>query len=163
MKPEDPRDEDPRDDYHLTDNYDREDNDNENGNQQYDDIIPKLRSNRQNNYDHIKGRDRDGSLPTIARPEEFGQHGKNHAHSHIILQSMTMAQYNLIQGIKKIGYKGKEDGITELQQLYDQAISDPLMNGYNNPEEHKGALQYLMSLKENESGIKVRGCVDGIP
>jgi hypothetical protein len=52
------------------------------------------------NYGHLKGRDGDGSLPSVARPEEF-KGGSNQAH--IILQSIILTQYNLKQGIKKIG------------------------------------------------------------
>jgi hypothetical protein len=38
--------------------------------------LPKLRQNRVPSYGHLKGRDGDGSLPTIARPDEFkgGRH-----------------------------------------------------------------------------------------
>ena len=33
--------------------------------------LPRLRQNRTPSYGHLKGRDGDGSLPTVARPEEF--------------------------------------------------------------------------------------------
>jgi hypothetical protein len=52
----------------------------------------------------------------IARPQEF-RTGKHHAY--VILQSIIMTQYNLKQGIKKFGDKGKQAVLTELQQLYD--------------------------------------------
>jgi hypothetical protein len=50
-------------------------------------LLPRLRRNRTPNYGHLKGRDGDGSLPTVARPEEF--RGSRHQ-SHIILQSIIM-------------------------------------------------------------------------
>jgi hypothetical protein len=42
----------------------------------HDAPLPKLRRNRARSYKHLKGRDGDGSLPTIARPHEFcsGKH-----------------------------------------------------------------------------------------
>jgi hypothetical protein len=81
-----------------------------------DALLPKLRKKRAPTYGHLKGRDGNGSLPTIARPQEF-RTGKHHAY--IILQSIIMTQYNLKQGIKKFGDKGKEVVLTKLQQLYD--------------------------------------------
>ena len=45
--------------------------------------LPRLRRNRTPNYSHLKGREGDGSLPTVARPKEF----KSNKHSsHVILQ-----------------------------------------------------------------------------
>jgi hypothetical protein len=68
-------------------NDDADDNNND-----VDAPLPRLRRNRTPNYGHMKGRDGDGSLPTVARPEEF--RGGRHQ-SHIILQSIIMTQYNL--------------------------------------------------------------------
>jgi hypothetical protein len=34
--------------------------------------LPRFRRNRGLSYAHLKGREGDGSLPTVARPEEFG-------------------------------------------------------------------------------------------
>jgi hypothetical protein len=59
--------------------------------------LPRLRKKRAPTYGHLKERDGDGSLPTIARPQEF-RTGKHHAY--LILQSIIMTQYNLKQGIK---------------------------------------------------------------
>jgi hypothetical protein len=61
--------------------------------------LPRLRRNRTPNYGHLKGRDGDGSLPTVAWPDEFN--GGPHQ-VHIILQSIIITQYNLKQKIKKI-------------------------------------------------------------
>jgi hypothetical protein len=58
-----------------------------------------------NRKPNLKGRDGNGSLPTVARPHEFGG-GRYQAH--IILQSIVMTQYNLKQGIKKSVIKGNK-------------------------------------------------------
>jgi hypothetical protein len=91
----------------------------ENSNQPLDEPIPRLRRNRSRTYGHLKGRDRDGSLHTIARPHEFCG---GHHQAHVILQSIVMTQYNLRQGIKKFGTKGKAAVMEELQQLYDRDV-----------------------------------------
>jgi hypothetical protein len=56
--------------------------------------LPRLRRNRQPDYAHLKGRDGNGLLPTVARPHEFH-------HAHLILEHIVMTQYNMKQGIKK--------------------------------------------------------------
>jgi hypothetical protein len=107
--------------------------------------LPRLRRNQTPNYSHLKGRNGDGSLPIVASPEDF-QNGMHHAH--MILQSIVMTHYNLKQGIKKFGDKGKEAVLAELQQLYDRAVMEPVQKYDLTPEERKGALCYLMFLKE---------------
>jgi hypothetical protein len=122
-------------------------------------LLPRLRRNRTPNYGHMKGSDGDGSLPTLARPEEF--RGGRHQ-SHVILQSIIMTQYNLKQGIKKFGDLGKAAVLTELQQLYDRDVMRPVNKYDLTPAERKGALRYLMFLKEKRCGtIEGRGCADG--
>jgi hypothetical protein len=75
-----------------------------------------------------------------------------------------MTQYNLRQGIKTFGDQGKAAVLTELQQLHDRAVMNPVNKYDLTPEERKGALRYLMFLKEKRSGtIKARGCADGRP
>ena len=121
--------------------------------------LPRLRPNRTLGYGHLKGRDGDGSLPTVARPDEFkgGRH-----QSHVILQNIIMTQYNMKQGLKQFGDKGKAAVLVELQQLYDRDVMTPTNKYSLTPEERKGALQYLMFLKEKRCGlIKARGCADG--
>jgi hypothetical protein len=121
--------------------------------------LPKLRRNRMPSYGHLKGRDGDGSLPTIARPDEF-KGGRNHAH--VILQSIILTQYNLKQGIKKFGDNGKAAVLVELQQLHDRHVMKPVGKYDLTAGERKGALRYLMFLKEKRCGmIKGRGCADG--
>jgi hypothetical protein len=120
---------------------------------------PRLRRNRIPNYGHLKGREGNGSLPTVARPNEF-KGGRYQ--SHVILQSIIMTQYNLKQGIKIFGDKGKKAVLTELQQLYDRDVMTPINKYDLTPDERKGTLRYLMSLKEKRCGtIKGRGCADG--
>jgi hypothetical protein len=65
--------------------------------------LPRLRRNRTPSYKHLKGCAGNGSLPTVARPREFG--GRHQ--SHVILQSIILTQYNLKQGINKFGDDGK--------------------------------------------------------
>jgi hypothetical protein len=123
-----------------------------------DQLLPRLQRNCIPSYGHLKGRDGDGSLPSVARPDEFkgGPY-----QSHVILQSIIMMQHNLKQGIKKFGDKGKEAVLVELQQLYDSDVMAPINKYDLTPEERKGALQYLMFLKEKRCGtIKGRGCAD---
>jgi hypothetical protein len=133
----------------------------ENDNQPPNEPIPLLRRNRARTYGDLKGRDGDGSLPTIARPHEFCG---GHHQAHVILQSIVMTQYNLRQGIKKFGMKGKAAVMEELQQLYDRDVMQPISKNDLSPEERKGALRYLMSLKEKRCRkIKGRGCADGRP
>ncbi len=94
----------------------------------------------------------------MARPQEFG--GRHQ--SHVILQSIILTQYNLKQGIKKFGDDGKAAVLAELQQLYDRNVMKPVGKFDLTAEERKGALRYLMFLKEKRCGtIKGRGCADG--
>jgi hypothetical protein len=108
--------------------------------------IPRLRRNITPSFKHLKGRDGDGSLPTVAQPHKF-RGGKYQAH--VILQSIIFTQYNLKQGIRKFGNNGKAAVLVELQQLYDQSVMDPINKYDLTAEERKGALRYLMFLKEN--------------
>jgi hypothetical protein len=107
--------------------------------------IPRLRRNRTPSFKHLKGRDGDGSLPTVAQPHKFCG-GKYQAH--VILQSIIFTQYNLKQGIQNFGDDGKGAVLVELQQLYDRSIIDPINTYDLTAEERKGALRYLMFLKE---------------
>ena len=84
-----------------------------------------LRSRRTRNYRHLKGQDGDGSLPTVARPEEFG-HGVRIHDSHLILKNVVMSQYSMKQGIKRFGDKGKHAVLNELQQLHDRDVGEPV-------------------------------------
>jgi hypothetical protein len=88
------------------------DSDDETDNNAPEQPLDRLRQKRAPNYRHLKGRDGNGSLPTVARPHEFG--GGRHQ-SYVILQSIIMTQYNLKQGIRKFGDEGKAAVLTELQ------------------------------------------------
>jgi hypothetical protein len=61
-----------------------------------------------------------------------------------------MTQYNLKQGIKRYGDKGKAAVLVELQQLYDRVVMEPVDKYNLTAEERKGALRYLMCLKEKK-------------
>ncbi len=61
------------------DDDEKNDDDNESDDESDDDDedhgelpLPRLRRNRTPSYRHLKGRAGDGSLPTVARPQEFG-------------------------------------------------------------------------------------------
>jgi hypothetical protein len=93
------------------------------------------------------------------RPEEFkgGRH-----QLYVILQSVIMAQYNLKQGIEQFSNRSKAAIRVELQQLYDRDVMKPVDKYNLTPEKRKGALCYLMFLKEKRSRkIKGRGYADG--
>jgi hypothetical protein len=122
-------------------------------------LLPRLRKNRKPSYKHLKGRDGDGSLPTVARPDEF-KGGKHQAN--VILQNIILTQCNLKQGIKKFGDDGKAAVLVELQQPCDRDVMQPVNKHNLTPAERKGALRCLMFLKEKRCGtIKGRGCADG--
>jgi hypothetical protein len=76
-----------------------------------------------------------------------------------------MTQYNLKQGIKRFGRtKGKDAVLEELQQLYDRDVMQPINKNDLRPKERRGALRYLMFLKEKRcEKSKGRGCADGRP
>jgi hypothetical protein len=134
-----------------------------------DDQQSSLRTSRRRgggkpNYSHLKGQDGDGSLPTAAQPQEFGANRISNNDAYLILESIVLTQYNLKQGRKKLGDKGKQAVLNELQQLYDRDVIEPIDPSDLTPEERKGALRYLMFLKEKRDGmIKGRGCADGRP
>jgi hypothetical protein len=145
---------DPKDDDNSNDAAETESHDSEPLNAP---PLPRLRRDRERNYAHLKGRDGDGSLPTVARPHEFH-------HAHLVLEKIVMTQYNMRQGIKKFGEHGKQAVLAKLQQLYNRDVMDPVNKYDLLGEARKGALQYLMFLKEKRCGtIKGRGCADGRP
>jgi hypothetical protein len=107
--------------------------------------MPKLRRKKTPSFKHLKRCDGDGSLPTVAGPHKF-RDGKHQAH--VILQTIILTQYNLKQGIKKFGDTGKAAVLVELQQLCDQSVMDSINKYDLTAKERKGALRYLMFLKE---------------
>jgi hypothetical protein len=126
--------------------------------------LPRFRRNQGLSYTHLKGREGDGSLPTVARPEEFGASQVSPNEAFLILESVMLTQYNLKQGIKRFGDRGKTAVLDELQQLYDRDVMEPLNPNNLSPAERKDTLRYLMILKEKRCGtIKGRGCADGQP
>jgi hypothetical protein len=77
-------------------------------NQQSNQRTSRCRGGEKPNYSHLKGREGDGSLPTAARPQEFGANRISNNDAYLILESIVLTQYNLKQGIKKFGDKGKQ-------------------------------------------------------
>jgi hypothetical protein len=122
-------------------------------------LLPRLRRNRKPGCKHLKGRNGDGSLLPVARPDEFK--GRKHQ-AYVILQNIILTQHNLKQGIKKFGDDGKAAVLVELQQPCDRDVMQPVNKHNLTPTERKGALRCSMFLKEKRCGtIKGRGCADG--
>jgi hypothetical protein len=126
--------------------------------------LPRFQRNRGLNYAHLKGREGDRSLPTVTRPEEFGASRVSNHETFLILENVVLTQYNLKQGIKRFGDKGKTTVRDELRQLHNLDVMEPIDSSSLTPAERRGALRYLMFLKEKRCGkIKGRGCADGRP
>jgi hypothetical protein len=102
--------------------------------------LPRFRRNRGLSYTHLKGREGDGSLPTVARPEEFGASRVSQNEAFLILKSVVLTQYNLKQGIIQFGERGKNAVLDELQQFYDRDVMEPLDPSNLSPAKRKGAL-----------------------
>jgi hypothetical protein len=87
---------------------------------------------------------------------------RDYSHLHTTLEDIVMTQHTLKKGIKLFGQAGIEAVLKELQQLHDRRVLEPKHADALSYHERKGALQYLMFLKQKRSGkIKGRGCADG--
>jgi hypothetical protein len=127
--------------------------------------LPRFRRNRGLSYAHLKVREGNGSFSTLARREEFGASRVSQNEALFILESVVLTQYNLKQGIKRFEDRGKTTPVLdELQQLSNWDVMEPIDPSNLSPAKRKGALRYLMFLKEKRCGkIKGRGCADGRP
>jgi hypothetical protein len=77
-----------------------------------------------------------------------------------ILQAVALTQYHVKKGLKVFGKKGADAVLSELQQVHDLEVLDPVSN--LTEDEKAAALEYLMFLSEKRDGrIKARGCADG--
>ena len=89
------------------------------------------------------------------RPRDYG-------HLHTSLEHSVMTQHNMKTGLKLFGEAGTDAVIKELRQLHEREALEPKNPDYMTKEEKRGALPYLMFLKQKRNGtIKGRGCADG--
>ena len=106
--------------------------------------VPDLRS-------ELKSR----QAPGVLCPKE--QHT-----DHEDLEATVMTQLNMKQGIKTFGRAGVDAVQSELKQLHDREVMQPIHADELSHEQKKASLQYLMFLKQKRCGkIKGRGCADG--
>jgi Reverse transcriptase (RNA-dependent DNA polymerase) len=77
-------------------------------------------------------------------------------------EETIMTQYTLKKGLQQFGEKGTAAVSSELQQLVDREVMEPVHAGEMTPDKRSKALNYLMFLKEKRDGkVKGRGCADG--
>ena len=67
-----------------------------------------------------------------------------------------MLQYNMKQGVKTFGDKGKQAVLNELQQLHDRDVGEPVHKNAMGNDEIKCTLRYLMFLKEKKRRVNKR-------
>ncbi|VEU38525.1 unnamed protein product [Pseudo-nitzschia multistriata] len=78
------------------------------------------------------------------------------------VHTILLTQYGMKQGIKIFGERGLQAVKTELQQLHDREVVEPVPAKELTADQKAKALAYLMFLKEKRCGkIKGRGCADG--
>ena len=80
------------------------------------------------------------------------------------IEAFVMTQYTADRGVKLFKEKGVAAVMKEMQQLHKRKVGSPMPPALIKPEEKKGALHYIMFLKEKRCGtIKGRGCANGKP
>ena len=80
------------------------------------------------------------------------------------LIGVIMTQYHVLKGLRVFGEAGVVGVRKELQQLHDRKIPNPVHPEGLSKEQFAKVLEYLMFLKEKQSGvIKGCGCADGCP
>ena len=78
------------------------------------------------------------------------------------LKHTVLTQYTLKKGLKVFGPKGTEAVFSEMKQLHDRNVCEPVHVKSLSIEQKNKALGYLMFLKQKRCGcIKGRGCADG--
>jgi hypothetical protein len=78
------------------------------------------------------------------------------------LEHTALTQYSVKKGLKIFGEAGATAVIKEMQQLDQLNVIEPKAASMLTRAEKKGALEYLMFLKQKRCGrIKGRGCADG--
>ncbi|MGL4350555.1 MAG: reverse transcriptase domain-containing protein, partial [Plesiomonas shigelloides] len=107
-----------------------------------------LRPRRERNYGHLHA--------TFAESNGVD----NDAEDEVL--GFAMQQVSMKKGIKLFGEKGTAAVETELQQLHDRKVMEPVDGKKLSWEEKRKALPYLMFLKDKRDGkVKARGCADG--
>jgi hypothetical protein len=87
---------------------------------------------------------------------------RDYGHLHTTLEHTVMTQYSVKKGLKIFGEAGVEAVVSELKQLHDRAVIEPVQASTLSREDKHKALAYLMFLKKKRTGkIKGRGCADG--
>ena len=90
------------------------------------------------------------------------RHPRDYSHLFATTNHYIMSQYSLKKGIQMFGEKGVDAVMSELKQLHDRRVIEPIYPSDITITEQKKALPYLMFLKKKRSGqIKGRGCADG--
>jgi hypothetical protein len=85
-----------------------------------------------------------------------------YSHLFMTINHYEMTQYSLKKGIQVFGDEGVAAVISELKQLHDRHVIEPMYENDITMSERRKALPYLMFLKKKRSGlIKGRGCADG--
>ena len=78
------------------------------------------------------------------------------------LKHTVLTQYTLKKGLQVFGPKGTEAVLSEMKQLHDRKVCEPINEKDLSREQKSKALGYLMFLKQKRCGqIKGRGCADG--
>ena len=78
------------------------------------------------------------------------------------LKHTVLTQYTLKKGLQVFGPKGTEAVFSEMKQLHDHYVCEPVHVKSLSSEQKNKALGYLMFLKQKRCGcIKGRGCTDG--
>ena len=87
---------------------------------------------------------------------------RDYGHLHTTLEHTVMTQYSIKKGLKVFGNAGVDAVTSELKQLHDRKVIQPVLPSKMTNEMKRNALPYLMFLKEKRTGqIKGRGCADG--
>ena len=88
-----------------------------------------------------------------------------HVHVTIMSEEMNhtiMTQYSLKRGLQLFGSEGTREVLSQLQQMHDKNVIEPVYHSDINKEEKSSALRYLMFLKIKRDGrIKACGCAYG--
>jgi len=87
---------------------------------------------------------------------------RDYSHLFTTISHNVLTQYNFKKGIEIFGQEGVAAVVSELKQLHDREVMEPMHPSDLSYVERKKALPYLMFLKKKRSGaIKGRGCADG--
>lgn len=78
------------------------------------------------------------------------------------LLGTMLTQFGIKKGLKVFGEQGEQAVKSEMQQLHDRMVMQPISANNLSSNERSDALKYLMFLKKKRDGrVKGRGCADG--